>query len=106
MEMTTVAVKVVKQNSDADAVKSLMSELETLIHLGSHMNIVSLLGACTDDIASGTLHKILTVKHLTLIEHPYGRKPYDRRRILPLREPPQLHKDPQRPFYQSALASG
>ncbi|XP_062288699.1 platelet-derived growth factor receptor beta-like isoform X1 [Scomber scombrus] len=43
--MTKVAVKMVKQNSGA--VQSLMSELKVLVHLGPHLNVVNLLGACT-----------------------------------------------------------
>lgn len=42
---TKVAVKMVKSRSDA--VQSLMSELKVLVHLGPHLNIVNLLGACT-----------------------------------------------------------
>uniref|UniRef100_H3CQ90 receptor protein-tyrosine kinase n=1 Tax=Tetraodon nigroviridis TaxID=99883 RepID=H3CQ90_TETNG len=42
---TKVAVKMVKGNSGA--VQSLMSELKVLVHLGPHLNIVNLLGACT-----------------------------------------------------------
>ncbi|XP_051793851.1 platelet-derived growth factor receptor beta-like isoform X2 [Acanthochromis polyacanthus] len=42
---TKTAVKMVKQRSDA--VPSLMSELKVLVHLGPHLNVVNLLGACT-----------------------------------------------------------
>ncbi|XP_069395461.1 platelet-derived growth factor receptor beta-like isoform X2 [Paralichthys olivaceus] len=42
---TKAAVKMLKKNSGA--VQSLMSELKVLVHLGPHMNIVNLLGACT-----------------------------------------------------------
>uniref|UniRef100_A0A674NTL7 receptor protein-tyrosine kinase n=1 Tax=Takifugu rubripes TaxID=31033 RepID=A0A674NTL7_TAKRU len=42
---TKVAIKMVKSNSGA--VQSLMSELKVLVHLGPHLNIVNLLGACT-----------------------------------------------------------
>ncbi|XP_044078459.1 platelet-derived growth factor receptor beta-like isoform X2 [Siniperca chuatsi] len=42
---TKVAVKVVKPSSVA--VQSLMSELKVLVHLGPHLNVVNLLGACT-----------------------------------------------------------
>ncbi|KAM3602102.1 uncharacterized protein V6R79_024362 [Siganus canaliculatus] len=42
---TKVAVKMVKR--DAGAVQSLMSELKVLAHLGPHLNLVNLLGACT-----------------------------------------------------------
>ncbi|CAJ1063217.1 platelet-derived growth factor receptor beta-like isoform X2 [Xyrichtys novacula] len=40
-----VAVKMVKPSSGA--AQSLMSELKVLVHLGPHLNIVNLLGACT-----------------------------------------------------------
>ncbi|KAM9781831.1 platelet-derived growth factor receptor beta-like isoform 1-T1 [Syngnathus typhle] len=42
---TRVAVKMVKPNSAASG--SLLSELKVLCHLGPHLNIVNLLGACT-----------------------------------------------------------
>ncbi|XP_051250735.1 platelet-derived growth factor receptor beta isoform X2 [Dicentrarchus labrax] len=42
---TKVAVKMVKPSSGA--VQSLMSELKVLVHLGPHLNVVNLLGACT-----------------------------------------------------------
>ncbi|XP_054610520.1 platelet-derived growth factor receptor beta-like isoform X2 [Dunckerocampus dactyliophorus] len=43
--LTKVAVKMVKSNSGAR--QSLLSELKVLCHLGPHLNIVNLLGACT-----------------------------------------------------------
>lgn len=43
--ITKAAVKMVKERSDA--VPSLMSELKVLVHLGPHLNVVNLLGACT-----------------------------------------------------------
>lgn len=51
--VTTVAVKMVKSNADAAAIESLVSELKIMIHLGSHLNVVNLLGACTKDIVKG-----------------------------------------------------
>lgn len=42
---TKVAIKMVKPSSGA--VQCLMSELKVLIHLGPHLNVVNLLGACT-----------------------------------------------------------
>ncbi|XP_068436082.1 platelet-derived growth factor receptor beta-like isoform X2 [Clinocottus analis] len=39
------SVKMVKPSSGA--VRSLMSELKVLVHLGPHLNVVNLLGACT-----------------------------------------------------------
>ncbi|XP_033996356.1 LOW QUALITY PROTEIN: platelet-derived growth factor receptor beta-like [Trematomus bernacchii] len=41
---TKVAVKMVKQRS---GVQSLVSELKVLMHIGPHLNLVNLLGACT-----------------------------------------------------------
>ena len=48
---TIVAVKMVKPNADIMYVKALMSELKIMIHLGKHLNIVNLLGACTKGLA-------------------------------------------------------
>ncbi|XP_041807993.1 platelet-derived growth factor receptor beta-like [Chelmon rostratus] len=42
---TKVAIKMVKPSSGA--VQCLMSELKVLVHLGPHLNVVNLLGACT-----------------------------------------------------------
>ncbi|XP_036975291.1 platelet-derived growth factor receptor beta-like isoform X2 [Acanthopagrus latus] len=50
---TKVAIKMVKPNSGA--VQSLMSELKVLVHLGPHLNVVNLLGACT---RGGPVHLI------------------------------------------------
>ena len=47
---TTVAVKMVKPNSDESHFKALMSELKIMIHLGQHVNVVNLLGACTKQL--------------------------------------------------------
>ncbi|XP_050544021.1 vascular endothelial growth factor receptor 1 isoform X2 [Daktulosphaira vitifoliae] len=47
---TTVAVKMVKPNTDPSYVKALASELKIMIHLGRHLNVVNLLGAYTGNI--------------------------------------------------------
>ncbi len=47
---TTVAVKTVKSSFDQSALQSLASELKILIHIGPHLNIVNLFGACTKNI--------------------------------------------------------
>jgi Protein tyrosine kinase. len=58
-EFTTVAVKMVKKNDiDRTFQKALMSELKIMSHLGKHLNIVNLLGACTDNIKNGELNFI------------------------------------------------
>nr|XP_026646466.1 receptor-type tyrosine-protein kinase FLT3 [Zonotrichia albicollis] len=42
-----VAVKMLKEKPDASEEDALMSELKMMTHIGSHENIVNLLGACT-----------------------------------------------------------
>ena len=53
--VTTVAVKMVKPQADITYIKALMSELKIMIHLGKHLNIVNLLGACTTGLAKREL---------------------------------------------------
>ena len=48
----TVAVKMVKRDADITYVKALMAELKIMVHLGKHINIVNLLGACTTELKS------------------------------------------------------
>ncbi|XP_048398335.1 mast/stem cell growth factor receptor Kit-like [Stegostoma tigrinum] len=43
----TVAVKMLKPSAHSTEKEALMSELKVLSHLGQHINIVNLLGACT-----------------------------------------------------------
>ncbi|KAF6090774.1 hypothetical protein HJG60_012164 [Phyllostomus discolor] len=43
----TVAVKMLKDCATSSEFKALMSELKILIHIGHHLNVVNLLGACT-----------------------------------------------------------
>ncbi|XP_061454312.1 vascular endothelial growth factor receptor kdr-like isoform X2 [Rhineura floridana] len=43
----TVAVKMLKECATTNERKALMSELKILIHIGHHLNVVNLLGACT-----------------------------------------------------------
>ncbi|XP_069749000.1 vascular endothelial growth factor receptor kdr-like isoform X2 [Narcine bancroftii] len=43
----TVAVKMLKEGATANEGKALMSELKILIHIGHHLNVVNILGACT-----------------------------------------------------------
>lgn len=49
-EKTTVAVKMVKRNADHTYIKALASELKIMIHMGQHVNVVNLLGACTNNV--------------------------------------------------------
>ncbi|KAJ3659798.1 hypothetical protein Zmor_011468 [Zophobas morio] len=52
---TTVAVKLVNRTIGDIYVKALASELKIMIHLGKHINIVNLLGACTKNITKREL---------------------------------------------------
>lgn len=49
---TTVAVKMIKSRTDCAQLKALRSEVKIMIHIGRHINIVNLLGACSKDLAS------------------------------------------------------
>nr|WOX59906.1 receptor tyrosine kinase PVR1 [Gecarcinus lateralis] len=49
---TTVAVKMMKSRTDCAQLKALRSEVKIMIHIGRHINIVNLLGACSKDLAS------------------------------------------------------
>ena len=40
----------VKPQADISYLKALMSELKIMLHLGKHINIVNLLGACTTSL--------------------------------------------------------
>lgn len=66
--VTRVAIKMVKSKTDDDALKSLISELKILIHLGSHLNVVNLIGAYTLDIVAGDyIMRLIDVYHMILI---------------------------------------
>lgn len=47
----TVAVKMVKKTADDSYLRALVSELKIMVHLGKHLNVVNLIGACTKHIA-------------------------------------------------------
>jgi FMS-like tyrosine kinase 1 len=53
--VTTVAVKMVKRNADYMHIKALASELKIMVHLGKHLNVVNLLGACTKNLTKRKL---------------------------------------------------
>ncbi|XP_017787251.1 PREDICTED: vascular endothelial growth factor receptor 1 isoform X2 [Nicrophorus vespilloides] len=54
-DKSTVAVKMVKRNTDFMYTRALVSELKIMVHLGKHLNVVNLLGACTKNIAKREL---------------------------------------------------
>ena len=50
-----VLVKSVKSKSEMSDLKCLISELKLLIHIGTHLNLVNLLGAWTKNIGKGDI---------------------------------------------------
>ena len=62
--ITTVAIKMVRRDADVTYIKALASELKIMVHLGKHLNVVNLLGACTKNIANRKFllcHKLLAI---------------------------------------------
>ncbi|KZS14552.1 Uncharacterized protein APZ42_019921 [Daphnia magna] len=55
----TVAVKMIRSHTNMAAMEALVSEMKILIYLGSHLNVVSLLGACTKQMSKGELFIIV-----------------------------------------------
>ncbi len=51
--LKTVAVKMVRSKRNVVALEALERELKILIHLGWHLNVLNLLGACTIGKAKG-----------------------------------------------------
>jgi serine/threonine protein kinase len=49
----TVAVKMVRSRANVSAMEALVSEMKIMSYLGSHLNVVNLIGACTKDISQG-----------------------------------------------------
>lgn len=70
-EKTTVAVKMVKKNADQTYIKALASELKVMVHLGKHINVVNLLGACTENVAKS---KLSILRNMTNIKMCYFRR--------------------------------
>ncbi|XP_052893749.1 vascular endothelial growth factor receptor 1 [Anopheles moucheti] len=74
---TTVAVKMVKKQTDNEVMRALISELKIMVHLGQHLNVVNLLGAVTKNIAKRELMVIVeycrfgNVQNFLLKHRPY-----------------------------------
>lgn len=54
-KITTVAVKMLRKHSDIVKIRALISELKIMIHLGQHINVANLLGACTANVGKREL---------------------------------------------------
>ncbi|XP_060933852.1 vascular endothelial growth factor receptor 2 isoform X1 [Limanda limanda] len=81
---TTVAVKMLKEGATSSEYHALMSELKILIHIGHHLNVVNLLGACTKP--GGPMMVIVEYcKHGNLSSYLKSKRgeysPYKRRRV-------------------------
>ncbi|XP_076384376.1 mast/stem cell growth factor receptor Kit-like [Megalopta genalis] len=48
--VTTVAVKMIRRAPNLMYISALASELKIMVHLGKHLNVVNLFGACTKNI--------------------------------------------------------
>uniref|UniRef100_A0A182WA11 Receptor protein-tyrosine kinase n=1 Tax=Anopheles minimus TaxID=112268 RepID=A0A182WA11_9DIPT len=74
---TTVAVKMVKKQTDNEVMRALISELKIMVHLGQHLNVVNLLGAVTKNISKRELMVIVeycrfgNVQNFLLKHRPY-----------------------------------
>ncbi|GJQ81452.1 Pvr [Trypoxylus dichotomus] len=55
----TVAIKMVKKNADDTYLRALVSELKIMVHLGKHLNVVNLIGACTKHIGKRELYVVV-----------------------------------------------
>lgn len=69
--VTTVAVKMVRSHGNMIGLKALMSELKIMIHMGSHLNVVNVLGACTKSVTKGKI-----VEHRGLCSHSINAFPW------------------------------
>ena len=68
----TVAVKMVRSKSNVIAAEYLVNELKLLIHLGLHLNIVNLLGSCTEGIYAGFIELSSLAKHFIFLKNPFN----------------------------------
>ena len=51
----TVAIKMVRSRANVSALEALVSEMKIMSFLGSHLNVVNLIGACTKGITKGEI---------------------------------------------------
>ena len=66
-----VAVKMVNSPMNSEDLSALMAEIKIMYHIGKHLNIVNLLGACTQNLASKRKFSLLwpTWIHQCLLKH-------------------------------------
>ena len=61
-DVSTVAIKMAKPPVDKSQLTSLMGEIKIMQHLGKHLNVVNLLGACTVNLHKRKDIKILKIR--------------------------------------------
>ena len=93
----------VRTQTNDVAIDALISELKILIYLGSHLNVVNLLGACTKQITKGKRNtfwhhapNLLLTSVLNIIRRIIGH-----RGILSVRQPANLFNQSPEQVYQS-----
>ncbi|KAI4581430.1 hypothetical protein MJG53_009873 [Ovis ammon polii x Ovis aries] len=96
----TVAVKMLKEGATASEYKALMTELKILTHIGHHLNVVNLLGACTKQ--GGPL--------MVIVEYcKYGNLSNylkSKRALFFLNKDAALHVEPKKEKMESDLEQG
>lgn len=85
-ESKTVAVKMVRSQANVAALEALVRELKVLIYLGSHLNILNLLGACTVNISKGKSIRRQESKQIMSSSSLNNRRTFYNRRILSIRK--------------------
>uniref|UniRef100_A0A8C6KBW6 Vascular endothelial growth factor receptor 3 n=1 Tax=Nothobranchius furzeri TaxID=105023 RepID=A0A8C6KBW6_NOTFU len=112
--LDTVAVKMLKDGATASEHKALMSELKILIHIGNHVNVVNLLGACTkpngplmvivEYCKYGNLSNFLRAKREFFL--PYrDRSPKTQSQVRRMIEAGQMHQRTCQPHHVSSSSS-
>ena len=92
----TVAVKMVRLKINIASLEALVTELKVMIHIGSHLNVLNLLGACTKNITKGSSISVYHKSVLYLMKLSLFQGMFCDNRILPLRRLAQLFgKEPQ-----------
>ena len=97
----TVAVKMVRSEANIAATEALMSELKILIYLGSHLNVVNLLGACTKQMYKGIVRFFSRNMLRLLLKMVFVlfRRTFSDSRILSIRQLANFFDKSQELFY-------
>ena len=97
----TVAVKMVRSEANIAAMEALIGELKILIYLGSHLNVVNLLGACTKQMYKGIVRFFFSKHVASSLKNFVGpfRRTFSDSRILSIRQLANVFDKPQEQFY-------